>query len=341
MRSSDLDIDHIVSLSEAHESGLCAENIEIRRAFASDLVNIALTSEITNRKEKRGFDATEWLPEKNKCWFAQRIVDVRRKYRLTIDKQEANVLESVLRSCQSTSLDFPNPGAANVGQIPVTRTTLPQVIDITQVSGSSWRDPLTITVAGMVFGMIIAVTGLIWTMIPSRHVPYAFAIPGVINIKTSRPGVIPLVLGVLIVMVSIQSINNYNEYSLDTTVSFHPLTSIARSESAIDHARPKMNNKVSGWIFLGQASQTEGWSVTLEEISESSSLVVRPKRNVPIWSNVFRTLDGTLLGIMFRRQRPDKIGVAEQDSCFRIQAGDSITKTNLGELWIKVEQAPC
>ena len=91
-------IEHIVALSEAHESGLCAGTDELKRQFASDLLNLTLASPALNR-EKSGKDAAEWLPEQNHCWFAAQIVAVRLAYGLTIDQREAAALESVLSDC--------------------------------------------------------------------------------------------------------------------------------------------------------------------------------------------------------------------------------------------------
>ena len=34
------DIEHIVAVSEAHDSGLCAANQNVRKAFANDLRNL-------------------------------------------------------------------------------------------------------------------------------------------------------------------------------------------------------------------------------------------------------------------------------------------------------------
>ena len=42
----------------------------------------------------------------NQCWFTARIMDVRRKYRLTIDRREAAALERVLSNCNSTEMVF-------------------------------------------------------------------------------------------------------------------------------------------------------------------------------------------------------------------------------------------
>ena len=98
------DIEHIVARSEAHDSGLCRADAETRRRFAADLLNLTLASPGVNRHRKRDHDAADWLPEKNRCWFAARIVEVRRKYGLSIDAREAAALEQVLGGCQSTAL---------------------------------------------------------------------------------------------------------------------------------------------------------------------------------------------------------------------------------------------
>lgn len=98
------DIEHMVARSEAHDSGLCAADAETRRRFARDLLNLTLAGPRVNRYQKVDHDAAEWLPQENKCWFASRVVEVRRKYGLTIDRREAAALERVLSACSSTEL---------------------------------------------------------------------------------------------------------------------------------------------------------------------------------------------------------------------------------------------
>ena len=98
------DIEHIVARSEAHDSGLCAATAETRRRFATDLLNLTLASPGVNRGQKSARDAAAWLPDRNQCWFADRVVGVRQKYSLTIDRREAEALDRVLASCASTAL---------------------------------------------------------------------------------------------------------------------------------------------------------------------------------------------------------------------------------------------
>ena len=108
------DIEHIIAVSEGHDSGLCKADSATRTRFAQDLLNLTLASPEINRcgrGGKCGFDAAEWLPPKNRCWFAGRILDIRRKYHLTIDRREAQILDRVLSRCphQTMILYRPTP----------------------------------------------------------------------------------------------------------------------------------------------------------------------------------------------------------------------------------------
>ena len=99
------DIEHVVATSEAHDSGLCRADRATRKRFARDLRNLTLAAPGVNRHEKSGKDAGEWLPEQNTCWFAGRVLKVKRAYRLSVDAREAAALEAVLRQCPSTTME--------------------------------------------------------------------------------------------------------------------------------------------------------------------------------------------------------------------------------------------
>ena len=100
------DIEHIVSLSEAHDSGLCSADKKTKTRFASDVQNLTLASPTVNRDEKSGHDASVWLPEKNKCWFANKVIEVKKAYNLTVDSEELIALEKVISKCSSFKLVF-------------------------------------------------------------------------------------------------------------------------------------------------------------------------------------------------------------------------------------------
>lgn len=113
--TQETDIEHIVARSEAHDSGLCSADVAAKRNFARDLLNLTLASPSINRHQKSGKDAADWLPELNQCWYADRIVQVRLKYGLTIDQREAAALESVLSACESKAMAFTGCAAGQQG----------------------------------------------------------------------------------------------------------------------------------------------------------------------------------------------------------------------------------
>ena len=108
------DIEHIVARSEAHDSGMCDRTKEEKTAFASDLLNLTLAYPKVNRCNPRqatlgigkcAKDAAEWLPYHNQCWYVQRILDVKQKYRLSVDETEMEAILDVLEDCDSTEME--------------------------------------------------------------------------------------------------------------------------------------------------------------------------------------------------------------------------------------------
>ncbi|MCY3594313.1 MAG: T9SS type A sorting domain-containing protein [Bacteroidota bacterium] len=93
------DIEHIVAVSEAHSSGMCARSNEEKRSFDADLLNLTLAEPYLNRYQKIAKDFAEWQPDQNVCWYAARIVDVKSKYDLTIDQAEKDALAQALNNC--------------------------------------------------------------------------------------------------------------------------------------------------------------------------------------------------------------------------------------------------
>lgn len=96
-----IDIDHLIALSEAHDSRLCAASRERKREFGNDPDNLVFAPASLNRK-KAAHDAVGWVPEVNQCWFAEQVIEIRRKYDLTIDLYEVLALERILLGCPST-----------------------------------------------------------------------------------------------------------------------------------------------------------------------------------------------------------------------------------------------
>ena len=100
------DIEHIVARSEAHDSGLCRADRATRRRFSKDLRNLTLAAPSVNRNQKRDHDAADWLPPMNGCWFAARVINVKRAYGLTVDRRERDALARTLADCADTDIDM-------------------------------------------------------------------------------------------------------------------------------------------------------------------------------------------------------------------------------------------
>ena len=115
----EVDIEHIVARSEAHDSGLCAADRFTRLAFASDQLNLTFAPPWLNRDVKVAKDLADWLPDNNQCWYANRVVAVKRKYGLSMDAKEAEVATQLLASCDSFAMSRPQVTAT-----PTTRATV-------------------------------------------------------------------------------------------------------------------------------------------------------------------------------------------------------------------------
>lgn len=67
-----------------------------RRDVRTGLRNPALASPEVNRFQRSGKDAGEGLPDRNRGWFAGRVVEVQRVYGLSVNREEAAAHDSGL-----------------------------------------------------------------------------------------------------------------------------------------------------------------------------------------------------------------------------------------------------
>ncbi len=95
------DIDHMVPLKEAWDSGAWRWDARTREAFANDVGYsgslIAVTASSNRTKSDR--DPTEWLPDRDVCWYAKTWVAVKYRWRLAVDSAEKSALTRILRGC--------------------------------------------------------------------------------------------------------------------------------------------------------------------------------------------------------------------------------------------------
>ena len=99
--SSDVDIDHLVALKEAWDSGAAGWDDEARRRYANDLGDrrslVAVTDNVNQSKSDR--DVAEWLPEFGVCAYVRQWTAVKLRWRLRADRAEKAELRRLARAC--------------------------------------------------------------------------------------------------------------------------------------------------------------------------------------------------------------------------------------------------
>lgn len=117
---NNIDIDHVVSLSDAWQTGARSWGPQKRRRFANDPLNLLAVESSQNRKKSDG-DAATWLPAKKyRCDYVARQVAVKAKYGLWVKKSEKSAMVRVLNGCKGkkvvTATAWPKPGQGNLAR---------------------------------------------------------------------------------------------------------------------------------------------------------------------------------------------------------------------------------
>ena len=114
--ASDVDIDHMVPLSEAWDSGAWAWTAEQRKDYANDLdwapSLVAVTDNVNQSKGER--DPAEWMPPAAgaTCQYVADWVTVKYRWSLDVDQAEHDKLSGLLNTtCAGATTDVP-PRAA-------------------------------------------------------------------------------------------------------------------------------------------------------------------------------------------------------------------------------------
>ncbi|KAL8874030.1 MAG: hypothetical protein Q9174_000570 [Haloplaca sp. 1 TL-2023] len=100
--ASDVDIDHVVPLSNAWKSGAASWTTARRETFANDLTNPQLIAVTDNVNQSKGDQGPEsWKPSLTSyyCTYARMWIKVKSVYSLTVTVAEKSALTSMLNSC--------------------------------------------------------------------------------------------------------------------------------------------------------------------------------------------------------------------------------------------------
>ncbi|WP_051215053.1 GmrSD restriction endonuclease domain-containing protein [Granulicoccus phenolivorans] len=119
---NNIEIDHVVSLSNSWQTGAQGFSSDRRVEFGNDPLNL-LAVETSLNQQKGDGDAATWLPPKTsyRCEYVARQVAVKHKYGLWVTQPEFDAMERLLLDCNqpAASADpWPGVGAGDVAPTP-------------------------------------------------------------------------------------------------------------------------------------------------------------------------------------------------------------------------------
>jgi len=103
--SDDVQIDHVVALSDAWQKGAQALIPEKRIELANDPLELLAVEGAANQQKSDG-DAATWLPENKayRCDYVSRQIAIKKKYSLWVTRSEYDAIAKVLSTCPAQIL---------------------------------------------------------------------------------------------------------------------------------------------------------------------------------------------------------------------------------------------
>ena len=103
--SSDVQIDHVVALSNAWQTGAFKLTLAQRTAFANDPNNLLAVKGRLNSQKGDG-DAATWLPPQKsyRCDYVTKQVSIKARYGLWLTAPEKEAMLRILKSCPEKAL---------------------------------------------------------------------------------------------------------------------------------------------------------------------------------------------------------------------------------------------
>lgn len=108
--SEAVQIDHVVALSNAWQTGAQQLTFEQRFQFANDSLNLLAVDGPANQ-QKSDSDASAWLPPNKdyRCRYVARQIAVKKKYSLWVTQAEHDAMQAVLKACPDQQLPVVTP----------------------------------------------------------------------------------------------------------------------------------------------------------------------------------------------------------------------------------------
>jgi hypothetical protein len=103
--SDDIQIDHVVALSDAWQKGAQQLSYEQRVAFANDPLELLAVDGDLNQ-QKADSDAASWLPPNKsyRCQYVARQIAIKKKYSLWVTRSEYDAMANVLQTCPEQTI---------------------------------------------------------------------------------------------------------------------------------------------------------------------------------------------------------------------------------------------
>lgn len=103
--SDDVQIDHVVALSDSWQKGAQQLTFEQRQSLANDPLELLAVDGPANQAKSDG-DAATWLPENKafRCQYVARQIAVKTKYSLWVTQAEYDAISKVLTLCPGQEL---------------------------------------------------------------------------------------------------------------------------------------------------------------------------------------------------------------------------------------------
>jgi hypothetical protein len=107
-KAGSLDVDHMVPLAEAWDSGANAWTDDKRRAYANDLTDPRHLRSVTgpSNRSKSDRDPAEWLPTNTAylCTYLTDWVEIKVRWSLTVDDKELKALQDNSSKCPKVKI---------------------------------------------------------------------------------------------------------------------------------------------------------------------------------------------------------------------------------------------
>lgn len=150
---SELDIDHMIPLKEAWDSGAWNWTAAQRQAFANDLSDARALIAVTagQNRSKSDKDPSNWIPpqKSHACTYLSEWVAIKARWKLSMDQSEFGRIKNLLTASCATATVAPwgtaPASSSKSATTPITEDTIPVVVSVTTLAPVATAAPVAVT----------------------------------------------------------------------------------------------------------------------------------------------------------------------------------------------------